>query len=139
MSEAHDSTARSQDSTARVKSMRVSSRSAPLNPVGKRRTLSPLTPGTFAIRLRSGAHRTRRSHMGKPHTWSPVTPGTFETRFRWLIGRIMATSKHTEIEKNQCMLICDSLGAFSDIELITHCMSALFCRRNFQTNFGTFR
>ena len=38
------------------KSMRVSRSGAPLGPVRKRRMLSPLTPGTFAIRLRSVAH-----------------------------------------------------------------------------------
>ena len=98
-----------------------------------------LLQGIFrdVIRLRSGAHRTPWSPMGKPHTRSPVTPGTFETRFRWLVlGRITAPSRHMEMEK----MCANSRFSLSFFRYRTyHRMSALFCRHNFQTNFGNFR
>ena len=57
---------------------------APRNPVGKRCTLLPLTPGTYAAPLRSMAHTAPRSSMGKLRTRLRVTLGTFAALLRYL-------------------------------------------------------
>ena len=91
--------------------------------VGKRRTLSPLTPGMFAIWLRSVAHRREQSENcthGRP------SPRDVWDRFQRLEGRIMAPrpSYHTEMEKMRANLrFSQSFFRYRTY----HSMSALFC------------
>ena len=134
MSEAHDSTARSQDLTARAKSMRVSSSDAPLSPVTKRPTLSPVTPGTAPL---SGTPRAT-----EPNGKTTLTVASHSGDVCDLVPVASRSNHGAELtygdEKNVCYLRFSlSLRYFR--YRTYHRMSALFCRLNFQTNSGNFR